>query len=220
MLRFLLCLVLILPQTILSQSSVSSALRIGRVKYSGGGDWYNDPSSEVNLLRFVHEQTGIDVDPVYEPVELSSEKLFSYPILFLTGHGNIVLSETEAARLRLYLENGGFLYADDDYGMDKPFRREMQKVFPDNKFIELPLDYGLYRIHFSFSDGPPKVHEHDGKAPQGFGIFSDDRLVVLYTYESNPGDGWADPEAHENPPGARDLALRFGCNIVVWALMN
>ena len=220
MLRALLFAILVLSETALSQSPASSSLRIGRVKYSGGGDWYNDPSAEVNLLRFVHEQTGIDVDAVYEPVDLSSDKALSYPFLFLTGHGNIVLSEAEAARLRLYLENGGFLYADDDYGMDKAFRREMKKVFPDNDLVELPLNHALYGSHFTFSDGPPKIHEHDGKPPQGFGLFSGNRLVVLYTFESNPSDGWADPEAHDNPDEKREQALRFGCNVVVWALSH
>lgn len=220
MLRGLFLIALLLSETALSQPPVSSALKIGRVKYSGGGDWYNDPSGEVNLLRFVREQTGIDVDPVYEPVELITDKVFSFPILFLTGHGNIVFSESEAARLRLYLENGGFLYADDDYGMNKAFRREMKKVFPDKDFVELPLNHGLYNSHFHFSDGPPKIHEHEGKPPQGFGLFSGNRLVVLYTFESNPGDGWADVEAHDDPPEKREEALRFGCNMVVWALSH
>jgi hypothetical protein len=220
MFRAFLCILVIIPEVVFSQPSPPSAFRIGRVKYSGGGDWYNDPSSEVNLLRFVGEQTGIEVNPAYEPVELSSDRIFSYPFLFLTGHGNIVLSDTEAERLRRYLENGGFLYADDDYGMDKAFRREMKKVFPDRELVELPLSYGLYRTHFTFEDGPPKIHEHDGKAPQGFGIFSGDRLVVMYTVESNPGDGWADVETHDNPPEVREAALRFGCNLVVWALTH
>ena len=220
MLRVLLCALFVISGSAISQTSLHSAFRIGRVKYSGGGDWYNDPSSEVNLLRFVGEQTGIDVHPAYEPVELSSDKIFSYPFLFLTGHGNLVLSDTEAGRLRRYLESGGFLYADDDYGMDKAFRREMKKVFPERELVELPLNYGLYSSHFTFSDGPPKTHEHDGKAPQGFGLFVGDRLVVMYTTESNPGDGWADPEAHNDPPAKREEALRFGCNLVVWALTH
>jgi hypothetical protein len=220
MLCAFLCVVFILSESSFAQTSDPSAFRIGRVKYAGGGDWYNDPSAEVNLLRFVGEQTGIDVHPAYEPVELSSDKIFSYPFLFLTGHGNILLSDAEIAKLRLYLEHGGFLYADDDYGMDKAFRREMKKVFPGREMVELPLNYGLYNSHFTFTDGPPKIHEHDGKAPQGFGIFSGDRLVVMYTVESNPGDGWADPEAHGNPPGKREEALRFGCNLVVWALTH
>jgi len=200
--------------------SVSSALTLARIKYSGGGDWYNDPSAEVNLLKFVGENTGVEVDPRYEFVEIGSEKFFSYPLAFLTGHGNMVFNETEVRRLRTYLENGGFLYVDDDYGLDKVFRREIRKVFPDQELVELPFTYGLYHCRFNFSNGPPKIHEHDGKPAQGFGIFHRGRLVVYYTYETNPSDGWADPEIHNDPEAKRLEALKFGTNIVVWALTN
>jgi len=221
MLRVLLCVVCLLCESAFPQSApVSSALRIGRVKYSGGGDWYNDPSGEINLLRFVQEQTGISTSPGYYPVELTSEKLFSFPILFLTGHGNINLTETEVRNLRRYLENGGFLYVDDDYGLDGSLRRMVSRVFPEGKLVELPLEHGLYGSPFRFNDGPPKIHQHDGKPPQGFGVFAGSRLVLYYTYESNPGDGWTDPEVHNDPEGTRLEALRFGCNIVVWALSN
>ena len=204
----------------LAQSRIESQFRIGRLKYSGGGDWYNDPSEEVNLLKFIRQQTTIDVDPRYEFVELSSENLFSYPFLFMTGHGNISFSDYEVQRLREYLTRGGFLYADDDYGMDKAFRREIKKVFPGNDLVELPFSYGLYQCQFPFPNGVPKIHEHDGKPPQGFGIFLDGRLVVYYTYESNPSDGWADPEIHNDPEALRQQALRFGTNIVVWSLTH
>jgi hypothetical protein len=220
--RVLWCSILLLAgQTAFSQpSQISSAFKIGRLKYSGGGDWYNDPSAEVNLLKFVQENVGIDVDSRYESVEISSEKFFSYPFLFLTGHGNIALDKTEVARVRSYLENGGFLYADDDYGMDKAFRREMRKVFPDQELVELPLSYGIYHSHFEFPNGPPKTHEHNGKATQGFGLFHNGRLVVFYTFESNPSDGWADADVHHDPEEKRLEALKFGSNIVVWALRN
>jgi len=200
------------------QPRIESQFRIARLKYNGGGDWYNDPSAEVNLLRFVKDNTGIDVDPRYEFVELSSERLFTYPFIFLTGHGNIVLSDFEVERLRLYLLNGGFLYADDDYGMDKSFRRELKRVFPDLELVELPLSYGLFNCKFPFPNGVPKTHEHNGKPPQGFGLFHKGRLIVLYTYESNPSDGWVDTEVHGNPEAVRQEALRFGANIIVWAL--
>lgn len=203
-----------------AQQRIESQFRIARLKYSGGGDWYNDPSAEVNLLRFVREQTNIDADPRYEFVELSSDKLFSYPMLFMTGHGNIVFSEYEAQRLRTYLSNGGFLYIDDDYGMDKALRRELRKVFPDQELAELPYTHGLYSSHFTFPEGVPKTHEHDGKPAQGFGLFLKGRLILYYTYESNPSDGWADPEIHNNPEATRLEALRFGTNIVVWALIR
>ena len=211
-------LVLACTEPLVAQQRIESQFRIGRLKYTGGGDWYNDPSEEVNLLKFVRDHTTIDVDPRYEFVELSSENLFSYPVLFITGHGNIHFSDYEVQRLREYLTRGGFLYADDDYGMDKAFRREMKKVFPDKKFTELPFSYGLYHCQFPFPNGVPKTHEHNGKPPQGFGLFVDGRLAVYYTYESNPSDGWADPEIHKDPESVRQTALRFGTNIIVWAL--
>jgi hypothetical protein len=206
--------------SVYAQPRVESQFRIARLKYSGGGDWYNDPSAEVNLLKFIKDNTAIDTDPRYEFVDLTSEKFPSYAFLFMTGHGNIVFSDFEIQRLRSYLINGGFLYADDDYGMDKPFRREMKKLFPDQNFVELPFSFGLYSCHFNFPNGVPKTHEHNGKPPQGFGLFYKGRLVVYYTYESNPSDGWADPEVHGDPESTRQEALRFGTNIVVWALSH
>jgi len=199
---------------------VSSAFKIARLKYSGGGDWYNDPSAEVNLLTFLRQQTGLDVDPRYEFVDIGSENFFSYPFLFMTGHGNIMFNENEVRRLRTYLENGGFLYADDDYGMDKAFRREMRKVFAGQEVAELPFNHGIYHMQFDFPGGPPKIHEHDGKPPQGFGLFHNERLVVYYTVETNPSDGWADPDVHKDPEEKRQEALRFGANIVLWALTH
>jgi len=203
-----------------AQTRVESQFRIARLKYSGGGDWYNDPQEEVNLLKFVQQNTTIDCDPRYEFVDLSSDKLFSYPFLYITGHGNINFSDYEVQRLRTYLQQGGFLYADDDYGMDKAFRREMKKVFPDQAMVELPFSYGLYSCQFSFPNGVPKTHEHDGKPAQGFGWFFHGRLVVYYTYESNPSDAWNDTEVHGDPEPKRQEALRFGTNIVVWALTH
>lgn len=194
--------------------------QIARLKYNGGGDWYNDPSAEVNLLNFVAENTNIKVKPEYTFVELGSSEMFAYPFLFITGHGNIVLSSFEAEQLRKYLENGGFLYVDDDYGLDAAFRREMKKVLPDKELVELPFDYGLYHCLYDFKYGPPKTHEHDNKPPQGFGIFIDDRLAVYYTYESNPSDGWTDQRVHNNPEEIRNEALKFGANLIVWALAN
>jgi len=199
---------------------VSSAFKIARLKYSGGGDWYNDQSGEVNLLRFIRENTNINVEPTYEFVDVNSEQLFTYPFLFMTGHGNIAFSEQDVRRLRVYLENGGFLYADDDYGMDKAFRREMKKIFPGQELVELPFSHGVYHSQFDFPSGPPKTHEHDKKSPQGFGLFHNGRLVVLYTVESNPSDGWADADVHNDPPEKRQEALKFGANIIVWALTN
>jgi len=197
---------------------IESQFRIARLKYSGGGDWYNDPSAEVNLLKYVKQNAGIDTDPKYEFVEISNDNFYSYPFIFMTGHGNVTFSDYEVKRLRSYLENGGFLFIDDDYGMNKAIRREMKKVFPEFDFVELPYSYGLYSCLYQFPDGVPKTHEHDNKAPQGFGIFYKGRLVVYYTYESNPSDGWADPEVHNDPPEKREEALKFGTNIIVWSL--
>jgi len=213
--------VLCVPVPASAQSGkVSSALSLPRVKYAGGGDWYNDPSAEVNLLLFVKEATGLAVDARPRVVDLAGDDLFSYPIVFLTGHGNISLNETEVRHLRTYLEEGGFLFADDDYGMDAAFRRELRKVFPDDNLIELPFTHGIYSIQFPFPGGPPKTHQHNEKPPQGLGIFKNGRLVVFYTYESNPSDGWADPEVHNDPPEKRTEALQFGTNVIVWALTH
>ena len=216
--KILILAVLIYPINLAAQNE--GAFQIARLKYNGGGDWYNDPSAEVNLLRFVSQNTNIKVKAEYKFVDISSDEIFSYPFLFMTGHGNVVFSKDDASRLRKYLEHGGFLYIDDDYGLDKAIRREMKKVFPENDFVELPFNYGIYNIMYDFSSGPPKTHKHDENPPQGFGIFVDNRLVVYYTFESNPSDGWADQEVHQDPQNKREEALRFGANIVLWALSN
>ncbi len=200
------------------QAQSKDGFQIARLKYGGGGDWYNDPSAEVNLLKFVQANTNIKVKAEYKFVDIASDEIFSYPFLFLTGHGNIVFSNEEVKRLRTYLENGGFLYIDDDYGLDKPIRREMKKVFPQNDFIEIPFSHKIFNIFYKFENGTPKTHEHDKKPPQSFGIFLGDRMAVFYTYESNPGDGWADPEVHNDPPEKREEALKFGTNIIIYAL--
>ena len=212
--------VLVVASASAQSSSKPSAFKIARLKYTGGGDWYNGQTEEPNLLTFVHQVTGIAVDAEYQFVDIGSENFFSYPFIFMTGHGNVSFSDAEVRRLKTYLENGGFLYADDDYGMDKSFRREMKKVFPGQELVELPFSYGLYHCQFDFPGGVPKTHEHDGKPAQGFGLFSNGRLVVYYTYESNPSDGWDDPDVHHDPEEKRQEALRFGTNIVVWALTH
>ena len=203
-----------------AQPKNDGAFQISRLKYSGGGDWYNDPSSEVNLLEFVEKNTTVITNPEYTFVDISSDDIYSYPFLFLTGHGNIVFSDEDVNRLRTYLENGGFLYVDDDYGLDKSFRREIKKVFPAKDLTELPFNHQLYHILYDFESGPPKTHKHNGKPPQGFGIFLGKRLAVYYTYESNPSDGWADPEIHKDPPAKREEALKFGTNLVLYVLSN
>ena len=215
MMKILLFLIILIPASLYPQSE---GFQIARLKYNGGGDWYNDPSAEVNLLNFISQNTNIRTAPQYVFVEAGSPDLFNYPFLFVTGHGNITFSQSEADHLRTYMENGGFIYVDDDYGLDKAFRRELKKIFPDKELVELPFDYEMYKCFYDFPSGPPKTHEHDAKAPQGFGIFIGERLVLYYTYESNPSDGWADPLAHKDSPEKREEALKFGTNLVVWAL--
>ena len=193
---------------------------MARLHYRGGGDWYNDPSIIPNLQRFIREHTTLQTADDEVRVTLEDDKLFQCPILFMTGHGRIRFSQEEAQRLRTYLENGGFLYADDDYGMDKYFREEIKKVFPDKELVELPVSHPIYHIVFDFPKGLPKIHEHDGKPAQGFGIFDKGRLVVYYTYQTNISDGWADPEVHGDPENLRQAALKMGTNIVIYALTH
>lgn len=199
-------------------SAQDKTFKIVRLKFNGGSDWYNDPSADVNLMKFLQANTTLKVDPQYSFVDIASDEIFSYPFLFMTGHGNASFSNAEAERLRKFLENGGFLYIDDDYGLDKAVRREMKKVFPGRDFVELPFSHPIYHILFDFPNGVPKTHEHDNKPPQGFGIYVGTRLAVYYTYESNPSDGWADKEVHNDPEDKRLEALRFGANIVLFAL--
>jgi len=208
----------IVTDLIFAQTEIG--FQIARLKYNGGGDWYNDPSAEVNLLNFINENTNIKVQSKYIFTDLSKKEIFNYPFLFLTGHGNISFSKTDVKTLREYFENGGFMYVDDDYGLDKAFRREIKKVFPNKDLVELPFNHNIYHSYYNFENGPPKTHEHDNKAPQGFGVFIDKQLVLYYTYESNPSDGWADASIYNNPNKKREEALRFGANIIIYALTN
>lgn len=197
------------------------SFEIARVKYSGGGDWYGDPESLKQLLSFARRESSLSVAPDEAVVELSDEKLFAYPYLYLTGHGNIRLSEAEVLLLRRYLLGGGFLHVDDNYGLDEHLRREIKKVFPDREFRELPFNHPIFSSHYEFPDGLPKIHEHDGQPAQAFGIFDDrGRLCVLYSYESDLGDGWEPAEVHDNPPEKRLQALQMGVNILTYAMMN
>jgi len=199
----------------------SSPFKIARLKYSGGGDWYNDPSAEINMMDYLKKNTTIDVDePAFYSVDISSDDIFNYPFLLITGHGNIEFSQNEVVRLRKYCESGGFLYADDDYGMNESFRREIKKVFPGEDLKELPFDHKIYKSQYTFPNGLPKIHEHDAKPPQGFGIYINNRLCVYYTYETNISDGWADTKEHQDPPEKKEEAFKMGTNIIVYALMN
>jgi len=217
--RVIIALLFFLPGAYLFPQN-EGAFQIARLQYDGGGDWYNGQTEEPNLLDYVKAHTDIKVKDDFTSVNINSDAIFSYPFLFMTGHGNVSFTSDEVDRLRKYLENGGFLYADDDYGMDASFRREMKKVFPDQDLVELPFSYGIYHDFYDFPNGVPKIEEHNGKPPQGFGIFVNGRLAVYYTYESNPSDGWDDADVHGFKEDKRLEALKFGTNLVIWALGN
>lgn len=211
----LLILALLLFQALAGVTGSVTRTGFARLQYDGGGDWYNDPEVLPNLAQFVNStlNAGFPIDQ--NVVKADDAKLFNYPFLYLTGHGNIRWSERELKNLREWMLRGGFLYADDDYGMDESFRREIKRVFPEYELVELDASFPLYTCFFDFSAGLPKIHEHDGKPPQAFGIFDENgRLMCFYTYETNISDGWADPSTHKDSPEIRETALRFGCNII------
>ncbi len=193
-------------------------VKFGLLKYSGGGDWYsNRETSLPNLINFCNQELGMNIDATQVIVEVGSIDLFNIPFVHMTGHGNVIFSDEEAKNMRKYLEAGGFLHIDDNYGMDKFVRTAMKQVFPSKEFVELPFSHPIYHQKFKFSNGLPKVHEHDGKPAQGFGIFVEDRLVCFYTSESDLGDGWEDAEVHNDPEPVRRKALQMGANIVQFA---
>ena len=216
-----LCFGTVFGQSKLASGPDPSAITVARLHYEGGGDWYWGGSALPNLLRFVQTETAIPIQNQPPPtVELSSPELWNYPILYVTGHGNIRFSKQDIVTLRRYLTTGGFLIANDSYGLDLAFRREMARVFPDHPQVEIPWDYGLYHCLYDFPSGPPKIHQHDNRPPQGFGIFYDDRLVSYYAYESDIGDGWEDPEVHGDSEASRRSALELGANLILWSLLQ
>lgn len=193
------------------------SLKIAKLKYNGGGDWYANKTSLPNLIRFCNQTLGTTIAAEEDVVEVGSPDIFNYPFVHLTGHGNIVMSTQEAENLRNYLIAGGFLHADDNYGLDKFFRREMKKVFPELDLVELPYSHPIYHQKFNFNNGLPKVHEHDGKAAQGFGLIYKGRLVCFYSYECDLGNGWEDSDVHNDPEPVRQKALQMGANILQYA---
>ena len=209
-----------LPETEAAADPVAGFV-VARLKYDGGGDWYSNPSSLPNLARALRERTPVAIDRVDEArVSLLDEDLFNYPFLYMNGHGNVRFSDAELDRLHRYLTAGGFLFADDNYGMDESFRREIARVFPDRKLVEVPFDHQIYHSFYSFPNGPPKIHEHDGKPPQGLGIFDGRRLAVFYTYETDIGDGLEDADVHNDPSEKREAATRMAINVVIYALTH
>jgi len=193
---------------------------IALLKYSGGGDWYANPTSLPNLIRYANQNINTKIKTKAVTVEPSSPELFSYPFVHMTGHGNVVFNDSDVINLRNYLLSGGFLHIDDNYGMDQYIRKEIKKIFPNNDLVEIPANHPIFQKPYTFASGLPKIHEHDGKRPQAFGIFENNRLVLLYTYECDLGDGWEDPEVHNNPKEVREKALRMGTNILSYIFNN
>ena len=199
-------------------SASADPFAIARVHYEGGGDWYGDPSSLVNLQDYLSRTIGMETAEKEVNVKLTDVDLFSYPYLYMTGHGNVTFTEEEAARLRDYLLGGGFMHVDDNYGLDESFRRELKKVFPEKDLVELPFSHPIYHTVFSFPNGLPKIHEHDGEPAQGFAIVHNGRVVLFYSYQCDLGDGWEDLDVHNVPQEKHEAALQMGVNIVAYAL--
>ena len=191
---------------------------IARLHYGGGGDWYSNPSSLPNLLKYLESNTAISVIPTEVRIKLTDENANQFPFIYMTGHGNIRFTDEEIISLRTILMNNGFLHADDNYGMDISFRREMKRVFPSKEFVELPNDHLIFNSFYSFPNGLPKIHEHDSKPPQALALFENERMIVLYTYESDLGDGWEDQSVHQDPLIIRESALKMGVNIIFYSL--
>lgn len=198
----------------LSANPPEGSIQIAVLKYRGGGDWYANPTSLPNLIEFSNRNLGTSIHQMPATVEVGSPDIFNYPFLHMTGHGNVVFSAQEAQNLRNYLIAGGFLHADDNYGMDKYLRPQLQKIFPELELIELPFAHPIYHQKYSFIDGLPKIHEHDGKPPQGFGMIYEGRLVIFYSYETDLGNGWEDQRVHNTSHETRTKALQMGANII------
>lgn len=195
-------------------------LAIARLQYEGGGDWYANPSSIPNLLAAIAARTSLPVERTESTVRLTDSAVFDFPFLHVTGHGEIKFSEVEIERLRAYLRRGGFLHVDDNYGLDESFRREIKRVFPDRPLVEVPYTHPIYHLVYQFPKGPPKVHEHDGKPAQGFGIFIGNRLAVYYTYSADLGNGWEDVGTYADPPALHEQALQMGINLFTYAVTS
>lgn len=201
-------------------TSLSFGQEIALLKYSGGGDWYANPTSLPNLIKFCNQNIGTTIKPKPATVTPSSPDLFSYPFVHMTGHGNVVFSPSDVENLQKYLNGGGFLHIDDNYGMDEFIRKEIKKLFPNQALQEIPANHPLFQKPFPFPSGIPKIHEHDNKRPQAFGIFVENRLVLLYTYEVDLGDGWEDQDVHNDPAEVHTKALKMGANLLNYIFTN
>ncbi|SHH53631.1 DUF4159 domain-containing protein [Winogradskyella jejuensis] len=197
-----------------------NAQDVAVLKYNGGGDWYGNPTALPNLVKFCNDNINTNINESIETVEVSSTDIFQYPFLHMTGHGNVFFSDEDAENLRNYLFSGGFLHIDDNYGMEPYITKELKKVFPNKELVEIPKTHPIFNAAYEFPNGLPKIHEHDGKAPQALGIFDEGRLLLLFTFESDIGDGWEDPEVHNDPEDVRLKALKMGANIMKYVFVN
>lgn len=204
----------------LTMAFSSYSCKIAVLKYNGGGDWYANPTSLSNLIQFCQTNLNMNINPIYDVVDVESSELFRYPFIHMTGHGNVVFSIAESENLRQYLKAGGFLHIDDNYGIDPFIRPEMKKVFPELDFVELPFTHPIYHQSYNFENGLPKIHEHDNQPPRGYGLIYEGRLVCFYTYECDLGDGWEDPDVHRDSQDTRIKALKMGANIIQYAFTN
>ncbi|MFW9817823.1 MAG: DUF4159 domain-containing protein [Candidatus Thorarchaeota archaeon] len=211
---FLTCLFFNLQ--VFSQTPVN----VVRIKYDGGGDWYGNRTTFVNIFRYMRQNTNVVTAEKEITLSILDKDFYKYPIAYIAGHGNIKFSDGEVSRLREYLVNGGFLWADDDYGMDKYFRREMKKIFTDADWVELPFSHPIYHVQYQFPNGLPKVHKHDGGPPKGYGLFYEGRMVAFYSFNTDISDGCEDPGIHNDPPEIHHAALQMGTNIILWALLH
>lgn len=204
----------------LTMAFTSYSCKIAVLKYNGGGDWYANPTSLNNLIQFCQANLNMNINPIYDVVDVESSELFRYPYIHMTGHGNVVFSISESENLRQYLKAGGFLHIDDNYGMDAFIRPEMKKVFPELDFVELPFTHPIYHQSYNFENGLPKIHEHDNQPARGYGLIYKGRLVCFYSYESDLGDGWEDADVHKDSQNIRISALKMGANIIQYVFSN
>lgn len=212
--------IIIILSIFISFSLQAQNLRIAKLKYDGGGDWYSNKTALPNLISFCNQNLGTKIESEDDVVEASSPDIFSYPYIYMTGHGNVIFSDEDAENLRNYLKSGGFLHIDDNYGLDPFIRLEIKKIFPNTDFVEIPFDHPIYHQKYDFKDGLPKIHQHDGKPAQGFGILLEGRLVCFYSYESDLGNGWEDASIHNDPRDVREMSLKMGANIISYVFTS
>jgi len=212
--------ILITVLAVLCMGFTNYAQDLAVLKYKGGGDWYSNPTALPNLIKYCNDNIDTNINETTQTVEAGSTDIFQFPFLHMTGHGNVFFSDEDAKNLRDYLISGGFLHIDDNYGMEPYIKKELKKVFPNSELVEIPKSHKIFNSAFNFPNGLPKIHEHDGKAPQALGIFYENRLVLLFTLESDLGDGWEDEEVHNDPQDVREKAFKMGANILKYAFEN